>query len=85
MKRVGSALGVHGNDAAGIPAMVRSQNTALHPKLSNAVRRWDGTIHGIELGVLQLVPIHRDAGAVHLATRDGIRVAVVGNQISRIS
>ena len=85
MKLIGAALGVHGDDAAGIPAAIRGQNTALHTKLSDAVRRRDGAIHRVELGVLQLVPVHRDAGAIHLSARDGIGVSIVGDQVSRIS
>ena len=84
VKLVGAALGVHGDDAAGIPATIRSQNTALYTKLSNAVWRRDRAVHRIELGILQLVSVDRNAGAVHLSARDRIGVTVVGDQVSRI-
>ena len=84
MKLIGAALGVHGNDAAGIPAMVRGQNAALDPKLADTVWRRDGAIYRVELGILQLVPVDRDARSVDLPARNGIGVAVVGDQVSRI-
>ena len=84
VKCVGAALGAHGDDAAGIPSTIRSQNTTLYTKFSNAIWSGDRAVNGIELGVLQLVSIYRDARAVHLSARDGVGVAIVGNQISLI-
>src|SRR5579864_7517077 len=62
MKLIGAALGVHGDDAAGVAAMIGGQHTTLNPKLADAVRRWNRSVDRIELRVLQLVAVHRNAG-----------------------
>src|SRR5579859_699051 len=85
VKLVGAALGVHGDDAAGVAAMIGGQHTTLNPKLADAVGRWNRPVDRIELGVLQLVAVHRNAGAIHLASGDGVRVAGVSNEICGVS
>ena len=82
MKLVGAALGVHSDDAAGVATVIGRQNAALYAKLPNAVWGRNRAIHRIELGVLHLVAVDRDVGAIHLPARHRIGVSVIGDEVS---
>src|SRR5580704_9156094 len=74
-----AALGLHGDQAAGVTSFVGGQNAAFHAKLTDRIRCWNGTIGGVEFRLLHLVSVHADAGPVHLAARDRVTIAGVGD------
>ena len=85
MKLIGATLGIHRDDTAGIAPVIGGQHATLYAKLTHAVRSGNRPVDRIELGVLQLISIYRDARAVDLPAAYRIRVAVVGDQVGGVS
>src|SRR6266699_451309 len=80
-----AALGVDGDDSAGVAPMIRGQYATLHAKFADGVGSRDGAIDGVELRVLQLIAIHADACAVHLAAGDSVGIAAGRPRVLRFS
>ena len=61
--------------------MIRSKNSTLYAKLTDAVWGRNRAIHRIELGILQLVAVDRNVGAIHLSARHRVGVTVIGDEV----